>query len=353
MAGEKTEKATPKKRKDERKKGNIFLSQDIVTVVSLAGIFYLLKAIFPMIYKSMREFLVQMLEGVGGISSLEGVMSKSLVKEIILILSKTALPLILITAVIAILVTGVQTRFLFSSYKIKPKFSNLNPLNGIRKMFAIRNLIELIKNILKFLVIGIVVYQVLKSEIGNSSRTLDMSVIQATGWMLSVVMKVIPKVLLAFVAIAFLDFLYQRWEYERQMKMTKEEIKEEFKMTEGNPEIKGKIKSLQQQRARNRMMQAVPQADVIIRNPTHYAVALQYDVNKSPAPVVVAKGQDAVALRIVEVAKEHGVMVVENKPLARGIYATTKLNQEISPDYYGMVAEILVEVYRVNKKMQL
>ena len=353
MAGEKTEKATPKKRKDERKKGNIFLSQDIVTVVSLAGIFYLLKAIFPMIYKSMREFLVQMLEGVGGISSLEGVMSKSLVKEIILILSKTALPLILITAVIAILVTGVQTRFLFSSYKIKPKFSNLNPLNGIRKMFAIRNLIELIKNILKFLVIGIVVYQVLKSEIGNSSRTLDMSVIQATGWMLSVVMKVIPKVLLAFVAIAFLDFLYQRWEYERQMKMTKEEIKEEFKMTEGNPEIKGKIKSLQQQRARNRMMQAVPQADVIIRNPTHYAVALQYDVNKSPAPVVVAKGQDAVALRIVEVAKEHGVMVVENKTLARGIYATTKLNQEISPDYYGMVAEILVEVYRVNKKMQL
>lgn len=353
MAGEKTEKATPKKRKDERKKGNIFLSQDIVTVVSLAGIFYLLKAIFPMIYNSMREFLVQMIEGVGGISSLEGVMSKSLVKEIILILSKTALPLILITAVIAILVTGVQTRFLFSSYKIKPKFSNLNPLNGIRKMFAVRNLIELIKNILKFLVIGIVVYQVLKSEIGNSSRTLDMSVIQATGWMLSVVMKVIPKVLLAFVAIAFLDFLYQRWEYERQMKMTKEEIKEEFKMTEGNPEIKGKIKSLQQQRARNRMMQAVPQADVIIRNPTHYAVALQYDVNKSPAPVVVAKGQDAVALRIVEVAKEHGVMVVENKPLARGIYATTKLNQEISPDYYGMVAEILVEVYRVNKKMQL
>ena len=124
-------------------------------------------------------------------------------------------------------------------------------------------------------------------------------------------------------------------------------------MTEGNPEIKGKIKSLQQQRARNRMMQAVPQADVIIRNPTHYAVALQYDLNKNPAPVVIAKGQDAVALRIVEVAKEHGVMVVENKPLARGIYATTKLNQEISPDYYGMVAEILVEVYRVNKKMQL
>ena len=306
-----------------------------------------------MIYESMRAFLVQMIDGVSGISSLQGVMSKSLVKEIILILIKTVLPLIITTAVVAILVTGVQTRFLFSSHKIKPKFSNLNPLNGIRKMFAARNLVELIKNILKFIVIGIVVYQVLKSEIGNSSRTLDMSVIQATSWMLSVVMKMIPKVLLAFVAIAFLDFLYQRWEYERQMKMTKEEIKEEFKMTEGNPEIKGKIKSLQQQRARNRMMQAVPQADVIIRNPTHYAVALQYDLNKNPAPVVIAKGQDAVALRIVEVAKEHGVMVVENKPLARGIYATTKLNQEISPDYYGMVAEILVEVYRVNKKMQL
>lgn len=353
MAGEKTEKATPKKRKDERKKGNVLLSQDVVTIISLAGIIYSLKALFPMIYQTIRKFLLQMIDAVNGIYTVEGVTSKRLLEEVAIILLKTAVPLVLLTAFLAILATGVQTRFLFSSYKIKPKFSNLNPLNGIRKIFALRNLIEIIKNILKFLIIGFVVYQVLKDEMSNSVHTLDMPILHSASWMLSVVMKMMPKVILVFVAVGFFDFLYQRWEHERQMKMTKEEIKEEFKMTEGNPEIKGKIKSLQQQIARSRMMQAVPDADVIIRNPTHYAVALRYDTGKNQAPVVVAKGQNEVALRIVETAKEHGVMVVENKPLARGIYATTKINQEISPDYYGVVAEILVEVYRINKKMEL
>ena len=353
MAGEKTEKATPKKRKDERKKGNILLSQDIVTIVSLASIVYILKALFQMMYETMRKFLLQMIDAVNGVSTIEQATSKQLLGEVAILLAKTALPILLVAAFVAIIATGTQTRFLFTREKIKPKFSNLNPLNGIRKMFALRNLIELIKNILKFVIIGVVVYQSLKGEIGNSVRTLDMSILQSASWMLGVVMNVMPKVILAFVALAFFDFLYQRWEYERQMKMTKEEIKEEYKMTEGNPEIKGKIKSLQQQMAKSRMMQAVPQADVIIRNPTHYAVALQYDTNKNKAPVVVAKGQDEVALRIVETAKKHGVMVVENKPLARGIYATTQLNQEIPPDYYGVVAEILVEVYRTNKKMEL
>ena len=353
MAGEKTEKATPKKKRDERKKGNVLLSQDVVTILSLAGVIYALKALFPMLHETIRKFLLQMIDGIHTIYTVEGVTSKRLLEEVAIVLLKTAVPFVLLTAFFAILATGIQTRILFSTYKLKPKFSNLSPLNGIRKMFALRNLVELIKNILKFLIIGFVVYQALQAELGNSVHTLNMPIIQSATWMLSVVMNMMPKIILVFVAVGFFDFLYQRWEHERQMKMTKEEIKEEFKMTEGNPEIKGKIKGLQQQIARSRMMQAVPEADVIIRNPTHYAVALRYDTGKSQAPVVVAKGQDEVALRIVETAKEHGVMVVENKPLARGIYATTKINQEISPDYYGVVAEILVEVYRMNKKIEL
>lgn len=154
-----------------------------------------------------------------------------------------------------------------------------------------------------------------------------------------------------FLAIAGFDYFYQWWDFERQIKMSKQELKEEYKQTEGNPEIKGRIRNIQRERARSRMMQAVPTADVIVRNPTHYAVALRYDIEKDSAPVLVAKGQDELALRIVAVGEENGVYVLENKPLARGIYAGTQVGAEIPPEYYGMVAEILVYVYRMNNKI--
>jgi flagellar biosynthetic protein FlhB len=159
------------------------------------------------------------------------------------------------------------------------------------------------------------------------------------------------KVTIVFLAVAAFDYFYQWWDYERQIKMSKQDLKEEFKQTEGNPEIKGRIRNLQRERARSRMMQAVPTADVIIRNPTHYAVALRYDLEKDSAPMLVAKGQDELALRIVAVGEENGVYVLENKPLARGIFASTQVGAEIPPEYYGMVAEILVYVYRMNNKI--
>jgi flagellar biosynthetic protein FlhB len=161
----------------------------------------------------------------------------------------------------------------------------------------------------------------------------------------------IVQVSVVFLAIAGFDYFYQWWDYERQIKMSKQELKEEYKQTEGNPEIKGRIRNLQRERARSRMMQSVPGADVIVRNPTHYAVALRYNIEKDNAPVLVAKGQDELALRIVAVGEENGVYVLENKPLARGIYAATRVGAEIPSEYYGMVAEILVYVYRMNNKM--
>ncbi len=171
-------------------------------------------------------------------------------------------------------------------------------------------------------------------------------------YMLELTMSLIVRISMVFLAIAGLDFLYQWWEYERKLKMTKQEVKEEYKQTEGNPQIKGRIRNIQTQRARARMMQAVPQADVVIRNPTHFAVALKYDLDHDNAPILLAKGQDELALRIVHVAEENNVAVVENKPLARGLYASTQLNQEIPPEYYGAVAEVLVYVYKMNKKME-
>ena len=217
-------------------------------------------------------------------------------------------------------------------------------------MFSLKNLVELIKSMLKIVIMAAIMYTVLKADFINVARTIDMDVKVSASYVLGMIMDMVLKLCLVFLVIAVFDYLYQRWEYERSIKMSKHELKEEYKQTEGNPEIKGKIKEMQRQRARSRMMQAVPDADVIIRNPTHFAVALRYDMDRDRAPVLLAKGQDEMALRIVAAGEEHEITIVENKPLARGIYATTELNQEIPPDYYGAVAEVLVYVYKLNKK---
>ena len=182
---------------------------------------------------------------------------------------------------------------------------------------------------------------------------MDMPVSDSAVYMFDRMMTMITRVSMVFAVIALFDYMFQRWDYERKIRMSKQELKEEFKQTEGNPEIKGRIRDLQKQRARTRMMQAVPQADVIIRNPTHFAVALSYDMDKNNAPVVVAKGQDELALRIVRVGEEHNVAVIEDRPLARGLYALAEINQEIPMEYYSAVAEVLVFVYKMNRKNEV
>lgn len=177
-----------------------------------------------------------------------------------------------------------------------------------------------------------------------------MDLVPATVFILNDCMKLVLRIGIAFIAISVLDYFYQWWEYERQLKMSKQEVKEEYKQMEGDPQIKGKIKENQRRMAMSRMMQAVPSADVIIKNPTHFAVALRYDTEKDAAPVVVAKGQDELALRIIKTAEDNHVHVIENKPLARALYATTELNREIPAEFYGTIAEILVYVYKLNNK---
>lgn len=231
------------------------------------------------------------------------------------------------------------------------KLKNLNPLNGIKKLFSVKNLVELFKAAIKIILLTVVLYQILRDEIIVIAQMMDMNAAAGFSYVLKEIMGMVLKIGLVFAVIAGFDFFYQRWSHEKSLKMTKEEVKEEYKQTEGNPEIKGRIKNLQRSMARSRMMQAVPDADVIIRNPTHYAVALKYDIDHDNAPVLIAKGQDYIALKIVEIAEQSNVMVIENKPLARGIYATTPLNCEIPAEYYGVVAEILVKVFRMNKKL--
>lgn len=351
-SGSKTEKATPKKRRDQRKEGNVFQSKDVVTVVSLAGTFYILKLLFPGIYENVRGFMVQFISyaGTETDTSIGTVAQYSM--QFIEKVVRTILPLLLVSVVLSILGTGIQTRFLFVAKNFRPKLSRINPLEGIKKLFSMQNVVELLKSILKVLVLASVVYMMIRDDMVQVVRTMDMDVLNSTVFMLNLIVDLILRVCMVFLVIAAADFLYQWWEYERKLRMTKQEVKEEYKQTEGNPEIKGRIRRIQNERARARMMQSVPDADVVIRNPTHFAVALKYEIDHDNAPVVLAKGQDELALRIVKVAEENHVTVIEDKPLARGLFAASQIGREIPQDFYNAVAEVLVYVYKLNKKME-
>lgn len=351
MAGDsKTEKASPKKREDQRKKGNVFQSKDVAVIVSLLIGFYGLQLLSPGIVREVRRYLTEYIGLIGTLTEVNSNLITEMSAEFMVSCAKTLLPIMFLLFGAGILGSGVQTRFLFSGENLKPKFSRMNPLEGIKKMFSMRNVIELIKGILKLSLLAVVIYQFIRGHLVEFARTMSMDVAEAAASIPKIVMQMMFPIFICFTAISAFDFFYQWWDYEQQIKMSKQEVKEEYKQLEGNPEIKGKIKEKQRAMARNRMMQAVPDADVVIKNPTHFAVALRYNMEKDRAPVVLAKGQDELALRIIHVAEEHQVHVVENIPLARALYAATEVNREIPAEFYSAIAEVLVYIYQMDNK---
>jgi len=350
----KTEKATPKKRRDERKKGNVFLSQDAVAVATLLGSF----AVFWMLAGKIAEQLAGFMGFCLAKCDLAGDLVigdilHEVVTQAMSLLAKTVLPITLTTALCAIVATFAQTRLLVSGELIRPKFSRLNPLEGFKRLFSLKSVINALKGLLKICILMVIVYLSIKGMFQESAKYLYTDLRTSCAHLFSQGMGMIVKIGIAFIALAALDFMYQRWDYERQLRMSKQEIKEEYKQTEGDPQIKGKIKEMQRKRAMARMMQQVPQADVVIRNPTHFAVALRYRPEQDAAPIVLAKGMDELALRIVKVAEDNKVAVIENVPLARALYADAELDQEIPPELYNPVAEVLVYIFRLNDKQKL
>ncbi len=269
--------------------------------------------------------------------------------EMLVIFAKSAGPLLLITVVVAIAATFAQTRGLVTGELLRPKFNRISPLQGFKRLFSLRSIIEAVKGILKIVILLWLIYTCISDLIIVSSSYLYMDIHEACKHIFNAIFSMMLKVGLAFLVLAAFDFLYQWWDYEREMKMSKQEIKEEYKQTEGDPQVKGKIKELQRRMAQQRMMQQVPQADVVIRNPTHFAVALRYKLGEDEAPVVLAKGQDFMAQRIVAVAEEHKIAVVENVAVARALYANTEVGREIPPMLYGAVAEVMVFLYKLDE----
>ena len=253
---------------------------------------------------------------------------------------------------IGIAATLFQTKMLVSGESLRPKFSRINPLQGIRRLFSFRSIVEALKGLLKIGILLYLIYQFMAGVIDLFTRYFYTDLLTACGHLFEESFSLIIQIGIAYVVLAAADVFYQWWDYERQIRMSKQEIKEEYKQTEGDPQIKGKIKEAQRKMAQSRMMQQVPQADVVIRNPTHFAVALRYRPDKDPAPVVLAKGQDEVAARIVRKAEECKIAIVENVALARALYASTELNREIPPELYNAVAEVLVYLYKMDQNLK-
>lgn len=351
MPGERTERATPKRRRDERKKGNVLQSKDIVTVFTLIGGFYALKLTFMSSYSALKGCMLKYFSYMQNKAELSQDLIREMAFDSVLVAARIIAPLMACIVFLSIAATVFQTKPLFVLDSLKPKFNRLSPLQGFKKIFSVRSIVEVLKGIIKISILFYLLYDFIGKQIIELPKLFTLEIPAACGYMFQTVFNMALRIGMAFAVISVFDFFYQRWEYERQLKMSKQEIKEEYKQLEGDPQVKGKIKELQRKMAMSRMMQQVPDADVVIRNPTHFAVALHYDPEKHVAPILLAKGQDEMALRIVRVAEENEIFIVENKPLARAIYATTDLNQQLPPEFYGAVAEILVHVYRLNHKI--
>ena len=349
--GNKTEKATPKKRRDQRKKGNVFLSNDAVAVATLVGAYLSLRVLLPGMVTRLETFLKYCFRdaadlSVGGLAAA----APEIFKQGVYTLVMTVGPLLLIVAGTAIVATFAQTRMLFSGEAMRPKFSRINPLEGFKRLFSIRSVVEALKNTIKIAILLFIIYRFFKGQLAAFSNYLETTPDGFCLGLFSQFNTMLLQIIGAFVVVAGFDFFYQWWDYERQMKMTVQEVKEEFKQTEGNPQIKSRIREIQRKMAQSRMMQQVPKADVVIRNPTHVAVALRYQPERDNAPVVLAKGLDQLALRIVRTAEEAGIPAVENVPLAHSLYNDCELNSEIPQELYGAVADVLAYIYRLNKE---
>ena len=344
----KTEDPTDKKLSDAREKGQVAVSREIASWLALVGGLLIVSLfasfISKQVYTTIRPFIEKPHELILDAASVGSVFGFALAGTAIAL----AIPLLLFLF-LGVAANVMQNGVLFAPEAIAPKLENISPLKGLKKMFSSSGLVEFLKGIFKIVLVGALLGVILYPELSQLEEIMQLdpvSMLEEIRWMLILLL---GGAVALMAVIAFADLVYQRYSFNKQMRMTKQEVRDEYKQTEGDPMIKGRLRNLRMQRARQRMMAAVPQATVVVTNPSHYAVAIKYERDSMQAPMVVAKGIDAVALRIREMAEEHKVPVVENPPIARMLYATVEIDQEIKPEQYQAIAEIISYVFRLNQ----
>jgi flagellar biosynthetic protein FlhB len=351
FSGEKTEKATPKKREDARKKGQVARSSDLSPAISMTAFFLLLLLLGSSMFKTfqniMRESLLTYTRWEVNQENL-GVITGQMAFEALKIVG----PVLALGLVTAFAANYLQVGWLFTTEPLRIKLEKLNPIEGAKRIFSVRSLVELFKSILKISAGILVAFTILwntKHELIKLSLT---SLEAALSYTAGEVVKLGLYIGILLVILGILDYVYQRYEHEKSLRMSKQDIKDEHKQSEGDPLIKGKIRERQRSMAIRRMMQELPKADVVITNPTHFAVAIRYEASEMSAPTVIAKGQDYLALKIKELAQKHRIVTMENKPLARALYNQVEIGQQIPEELFKAVAEVLAYVYKLQGKVK-
>jgi len=353
--GEKTEPATSKKLDDVRKEGQVAKSKELISAVSLLALFVLIKVyigivgekllkVFQDFYNTFDKIISSSATGLPMNLSLEAV--KQMLISIVLI----AAPFLIVAVIIAFLLNVLQQKWMVTAKPLQPKASKISPLSGFKRIFSVKQLVELLKAIAMMAVIGIVTYQTIKDKLPLILTFYNIPLYTAIAAVGNILVDMGIRVSAVFLIIGFADLIFQRHKFKTDNMMTKQEVKDEFKNSEGDPQVKGQVKRRMMEISRRRMMEALPEADVVITNPTHFAVALKYEPNSGKAPVVIAKGADYLAFQIKDKAKEYHIEIVENKPLARILYHNVDIGMEIPPELYQVVAEILARVLQPGKQ---
>jgi flagellar biosynthetic protein FlhB len=346
---EKTEQATPKRREEARKKGQVASSREISSVFvlfsSLMVFFFLGSHMHSKLIEMMRWLFQSCCSIELNVSSI-----MSLFVNVLKFFGVIMAPLMLVVLAAGIAGNCLQVGILFTGEPLIPKFSKLNPLSGAKKMLSVKSLGELVKSLLKLFIVGGVGFLMIRSQIKAIPCLVQMECEGVLLFLANVSFRICLFTCLALIIMAALDYAFQRWQYEKSLKMTKQEVKDETKQAEGDPALKGRIRSVQREMAQRRMMEEVPTADVIITNPTHLAIALKYNSEDMSAPRVVAKGAGFIAERIKEIAGNAGVPIVENKPLAQTLFKAIEVGDVIPVNLYRSVAEVLAYVYRLKRK---
>lgn len=346
---EKTEQATSKRKQDAREKGQVAKSRELASVAVLGACLLYFYFDASVMANRLMDMMKMSFRKSGQLTITIDTVQSLLFDHVFQIFTLLG-PFLLIVLLAGFVVNILQVGFLFSSEAITPKFSKIDPIQGFQRLFSLRSLVEFFKVILKMAVVGIIAYLTIKGEIKMILPLIDLNVNDILSFIGKVSFKILYTTCWVLVILAILDYAYQRWEHERSLKMSKQEIKEENRQTDGDPLIKGRIKRLQREIARKRMMSAIPKADVVITNPTHLAVAIRYQPETMNAPCVIAKGAGFIAERIKEIARNSGVLVIENKAVAQVLYKMVAVEQTIPINLYKAIAEILAYVYSLKQK---
>ena len=348
--GEKTEAATPRRRGDARRRGQVPRSPDLTSTLVFLGLLLAVRNLGGESGHVIKVYTDSIFMHINA-ADFSSALVMQLLREAVIVLFRAVGPILLVAMFLGVVVNVIQTNGpVFATESLTPDLNRINPAKGVQRFFSSRAFVDLAKSLLKIGFIGFIAFSTTRDCYPQLVMMARMDIMAALGLIGGVLFNMALRVTAGMLVLAAIDYFYQRWQHEKTLKMSKEEIKQEHKQSDGDPLLKARIRARQRSLAKKRMMTAVPQADVIVTNPTHFAVALKYDGENMGAPVVLAKGQDLIAKKIREVAQENNIPIVENPPLARTLYKEAEIGREIPADLYQAVAEVLAFVYQINQR---